>query len=127
MKAGVPTAVWRNGSASDSRSEGWEFESLCGHFFAQSEATVALAWCNATISAYTGLHCKGSTGNLQLSDGESLTCSLELRIFRITNANSTASRVRKHANLRIERISHTINNTPSQDRTGDLQRVRLTS
>ena len=24
-------AVWRNGSASDSRSEGWEFESLCGH------------------------------------------------------------------------------------------------
>ena len=27
----VATAVWRNGSASDSRSEGWEFESLCGH------------------------------------------------------------------------------------------------
>ena len=26
-------AIWRNGSASDSRSEGWEFESLCGHFF----------------------------------------------------------------------------------------------
>ena len=26
--------VWRNGSASDSRSEGWEFESLCPHFFA---------------------------------------------------------------------------------------------
>ena len=25
--------VWRNGSASDSRSEGWEFESLCPHFF----------------------------------------------------------------------------------------------
>ena len=25
-------AVWRNGSASDPRSEGWEFESLCGHF-----------------------------------------------------------------------------------------------
>ena len=24
--------VWRNGSASDSRSEGWEFESLCPHF-----------------------------------------------------------------------------------------------
>ena len=24
--------VWRNGSASDSRSEGWEFESLCAHF-----------------------------------------------------------------------------------------------
>ena len=23
--------VWRNGSASDSRSEGWEFESLCSH------------------------------------------------------------------------------------------------
>ena len=25
--------VWRNGSASDSRSEGWEFESLCPHIF----------------------------------------------------------------------------------------------
>ncbi len=25
-------APWRNGSASDSRSEGWEFESLWGHF-----------------------------------------------------------------------------------------------
>ena len=25
-------AIWRNGSASDSRSEGWEFESHCGHF-----------------------------------------------------------------------------------------------
>ena len=24
--------VWRNGSASDSRSEGWEFESLCPQF-----------------------------------------------------------------------------------------------
>ena len=24
--------AWRNGSASDSRSEGWEFESLCPHF-----------------------------------------------------------------------------------------------
>ena len=23
--------VWRNGSASDSRSEGWEFQSLCPH------------------------------------------------------------------------------------------------
>ena len=24
--------VWRNGSASDPRSDGWEFESLCPHF-----------------------------------------------------------------------------------------------
>ena len=33
---GIPPhmGVWRNGSASDSRSEGWEFESLCPHFFA---------------------------------------------------------------------------------------------
>ena len=27
----LPTGIWRNGSASDSRSEGWEFESLCPH------------------------------------------------------------------------------------------------
>ena len=28
----LTAGVWRNGSASDSRSEGWEFESLCPHF-----------------------------------------------------------------------------------------------
>ena len=28
--------AWRNGSASDSRSEGWEFESLSGHFISLS-------------------------------------------------------------------------------------------
>ena len=27
-----PEGLWRNGSASDSRSEGWEFESLWPHF-----------------------------------------------------------------------------------------------
>ena len=27
----TPKGIWRNGSASDSRSEGWEFESLCPH------------------------------------------------------------------------------------------------
>merc|ERR1711971_41732 len=27
--------AWRNGSASDSRSEGWEFDSLRSHFFAR--------------------------------------------------------------------------------------------
>ena len=29
--------VWRDGSASDSRSEGWEFESLCPHFASVSK------------------------------------------------------------------------------------------
>ena len=28
----LPEGAWRNGSASDSTSEGWEFESLCAHF-----------------------------------------------------------------------------------------------
>ena len=28
----VSKGVWRNGSASDSRSEGWEFESLCPQY-----------------------------------------------------------------------------------------------
>ena len=36
------TGVWRNGSASDSRSEGWEFESLCPHFANTGEL---LSWC----------------------------------------------------------------------------------
>jgi hypothetical protein len=35
--------VWRNGSASDSRSEGWEFESLCPHFF--SPRRFGKRWC----------------------------------------------------------------------------------
>jgi len=29
----VPVGAWRNGSASDSRSEGWVFESLRPHTF----------------------------------------------------------------------------------------------
>ena len=32
MKSMISLGVWRNGSASDSRSEGWEFESLCPQF-----------------------------------------------------------------------------------------------
>ena len=32
VTAATASGVWRNGSASDSRSEGWEFESLCPHF-----------------------------------------------------------------------------------------------
>ena len=32
MKSMISLGVWRHGSASDSRSEGWEFESLCPHF-----------------------------------------------------------------------------------------------
>ena len=35
--------LWRNGSASDSRSEGWEFESLCPH--------VVLPQCHFTLLA----------------------------------------------------------------------------
>ena len=31
FRACLPAGIWRNGSASDSRSEGWEFESLCPH------------------------------------------------------------------------------------------------
>ena len=34
--------VWRNGSASDSRSEGWEFESLCPHLMPESSVAADL-------------------------------------------------------------------------------------
>ena len=37
MTAATAAGVWRNGSASDSRSEGWEFESLCPHFCSVSD------------------------------------------------------------------------------------------
>ena len=37
--------VWRNGSASDSRSEGWEFESLCPHLLVAPYArSAACSW-----------------------------------------------------------------------------------
>ena len=35
--ARVSEGAWRNGSASDSRSAGWEFESLCPHFCVKSK------------------------------------------------------------------------------------------
>ena len=37
------TGLWRNGSASDSRSEGWEFESLWPHFSWKLSAPLAAA------------------------------------------------------------------------------------
>ena len=39
----ILTGVWRNGSASDSRSEGWEFESLCPQFLAMGIASRRVA------------------------------------------------------------------------------------
>ena len=74
--------LWRNGSASDSRSEGWEFESLWPHFFlmyidhAHKCMCVIMSNCKSLIDT---------------------TCTCEQKI------------------------------TPGQDRTGDLQRVGLTS
>ena len=47
MKSMISLGVWRNGSASDSRSEGWEFESLCPHFLVGGFERVSkcvLAW-----------------------------------------------------------------------------------
>ena len=41
----VPKGVWRNGSASDSRSEGWEFESLCPHSCLMSFARLLCKGC----------------------------------------------------------------------------------
>ena len=40
---GIPLhmGVWRNGSTSDSRSEGWEFESLCLHLHLDASLTFA--------------------------------------------------------------------------------------
>ena len=40
----MSTGVWRNGSASDSRSEGWEFESLCAHFAHTPYAVIVCHW-----------------------------------------------------------------------------------
>ena len=40
--------IWRNGSASDSRSKGWEFESLCPHFVA---ARVGIKSCATPVTS----------------------------------------------------------------------------
>ena len=41
--------VWRNGSASDSRSEGWEFESLCPHLCRNGQPPLADTQSTGTI------------------------------------------------------------------------------
>ena len=38
--------AWRNGSASDSRSEGWEFESLCPHLCLTNQRRT---WCQSPL------------------------------------------------------------------------------
>ena len=50
--------IWRNGSASDSRSEGWEFESLCPHFVRPRQVALksaAHALCGCTHIPEVGL------------------------------------------------------------------------
>ncbi len=61
------TGVWRNGSASDSRSEGWEFESLCPQCLQRRltwEAVGALSPCAfvALQLSGRGLACWSSCG-----------------------------------------------------------------
>ncbi len=52
--ASSPKGLWRNGSASDSRSEGWEFESLWPHLSygaqAQTEVSVFLPFFALTLA-----------------------------------------------------------------------------
>ena len=49
MTAATAAGVWRNGSASDSRSEGWEFESLCPHFLFQDDNLVCFLYAIAQM------------------------------------------------------------------------------
>ena len=54
----LPSGIWRNGSASDSRSEGWEFESLCPHFVRPRQVALksaARALCGCTHIPEVGL------------------------------------------------------------------------
>ena len=74
----VPTCrrqvgVWRNGSASDSRSEGWEFESLCPHI---SKAAVAALSFGTVISnfRFLGSRCCGEACE-DASDVQFCLCS----------------------------------------------------
>ena len=58
------TGVWRNGSASDSRSEGWEFESLCPQysFGAPNHGIARIPRWERMLPAVLGM--RGSTGLL---------------------------------------------------------------
>ena len=50
-------AQWRNGSASDSRSDGWAFESLWPHFFCYSSCSTVSArgrFCFADVQKVEG-------------------------------------------------------------------------
>ena len=46
--------AWRNGSASDSRSEGWEFESLCPHFRISMDACTCIVSFPASHTMHNG-------------------------------------------------------------------------
>ena len=64
----INSGLWRNGSASDSRSEGWEFESLWPHSSAtQSSASGSKHW---TLKAAASLcFCKDVMAPLAINSG----------------------------------------------------------
>ena len=66
--------LWRNGSASDSRSEGWEFESLCPHLLPSSQRHAM----RAPAAAYWRRSSKGALWNSGRG-GEALVEGLRLR------------------------------------------------
>ena len=54
MSVLLEKGIWRNGSASDSRSEGWEFESLCPHFVRPRYVGLRLGHTRSAVArAYT--------------------------------------------------------------------------
>ena len=64
----VPQGLWRNGSASESRSDGWAFESLWPHF-----SELSLKYCNYNEKiGFTLNICKTHSGALSvLAEGAS--------------------------------------------------------
>ena len=64
----LPTGLWRNGSASDSRSEGWEFESLWPHpFIARVAYKIPQASSLSRLKFGTRLPCKASVDSCEFA------------------------------------------------------------
>ena len=67
---GKHQGAWRNGSASDSRSEGWEFDSLCPHFsppgaFALLKSWMQAAYPHSAKSRQGAPPCKAALASVQ--------------------------------------------------------------
>ena len=86
MTAATAAGVWRNGSASDSRSEGWEFESLCPHFILAPWIDMSVStWQEIFAPPINSAETRDRTGDLQIFSLTLSQLSYRGHVFRGTS------------------------------------------